>query len=259
MANYLYNGIELPALPNWDKTLYPYVYITNGFLGIGRSYVCFQTIQYGENANGYYSLIIPAGTGMSGLYSDNQWSEPTVTTEDKSITIPNEAWIWANFDVLNEDGSVYLAATDPIPVPTITDPVSFTMGYQIGCRLRAQRAVKKPIGYLYGGVQLPKIPEVEGYEYMVIVEYNNSGIYTLYCMTNPLVRTGNVLYPNKVSAPYLVCNASVDGYGEFSQKDSDLSIAAAYVPIWTNVDIINVDGSVCLAASEPVPVYGGDS
>lgn len=38
--------------------------------------------------------------------------------------------------------SVYLAASDPIPVGApITDPVSFTMGYQIGCRLRAQRGM----------------------------------------------------------------------------------------------------------------------
>lgn len=27
MPNYLYNGIELPALPAWDKTAYSYAFI----------------------------------------------------------------------------------------------------------------------------------------------------------------------------------------------------------------------------------------
>ena len=113
---YLYNGIRLPALPEWERGVYPYVYISNGFAGIGRSYVYFKNVKYGKTDGGNHCIIVPAGTGMSGLYSNDQWKEPTVTTEDERMTVPNSTLIWANFDVLNEDGTVYLAASDPVPV-----------------------------------------------------------------------------------------------------------------------------------------------
>lgn len=112
---YLYNGVRLPGLPPRDAK-YRYGYISNGFAGIGRCYVYAETITYGVNENGYYSVIVPAGAGVTGLYTNGQWETPTVIAEDKSITVPNGSWLWANFDVLNEDGTVYLAASDPIPV-----------------------------------------------------------------------------------------------------------------------------------------------
>lgn len=113
---YLYNGVRLPALPEWDKAKYPYVYISNGFSGIGRNYVCFQNIEYGKTDDGSRCIVVPVGTGMSGLYSNDQWKEPTVTTEEKRIAIPNSTMLWANFDVLDEDGTVCLAASEPVPV-----------------------------------------------------------------------------------------------------------------------------------------------
>lgn len=38
--NCLYNGVELPALPEWDKTAYPYAYLYR----FGDSAVAFLTI-----------------------------------------------------------------------------------------------------------------------------------------------------------------------------------------------------------------------
>jgi hypothetical protein len=34
----------------------------------------------------------------------------------KSFGGSAESFIWVNYDILNTDGSVYLAATDPIPI-----------------------------------------------------------------------------------------------------------------------------------------------
>ena len=113
---YLYNGMRLPKLPEWDRGSYPFAYISNGFLGIGRSYVYFKNVEYGKTDGGNHCIIVPAGTGMYGLYSNGQWKEPTVTTEDDFMPVPDSILIWANFDVLNEDGSVFLTASEPIPV-----------------------------------------------------------------------------------------------------------------------------------------------
>lgn len=115
-VNYLYNGVKLPKLPEWDREVYPYAYITVGAVTKKYSLILFSEIEYGANSNGYYSLNIPAGAGMTCSRSSDQWEEPTLLTESKTITIPNSAWIWANFDVLNSDETVYLSASEPVPI-----------------------------------------------------------------------------------------------------------------------------------------------
>jgi hypothetical protein len=50
---------------------------------------------------------------------------------------------WTNTDILNEDGSLYLAASDPIPVGgEPIDPTSFMQGWLVGRRLAGMR--KRP-------------------------------------------------------------------------------------------------------------------
>jgi hypothetical protein len=51
--------------------------------------------------------------------------------------------IWTNHDILRTlDDTLYLAASDPIPVQSY-DPTALLQGYLVGCRLRAMRG-KKP-------------------------------------------------------------------------------------------------------------------
>lgn len=281
MSNYLYNGVELPALPNWDKALYPYVYISNGFSGIGRKFVCFQNIEYGVNDSGYYCLVIPAGTGMSGLYSDGQWKTPTVTTTDTRITIPNDAFVWANFDVLNEDGSVYLAASEPVPIlapilaPTL-DPLSLWLGWEAGnwvARQRGKKAEeeKTPVAYLYNGVRLPDIDTAyaafadendvtveqakEMLPYAIILTAGGS-TYLYICTFELSIDTNGKLNNSADGVSFVYWShdeswsASGGGYIDAGNFDTNPLFC-----VWSSHDILNSKGSVYLAASEPVPVY----
>lgn len=102
---YLYNGVQLPPLPEWDRDMYPYAFMHKALhyqLWVG------EEITY----NG-------ANIGIAGAYlhyySDNaEWIELSGGTDVMICGIQDVEW--ANFDVLNSDGSVYLSASDPIPV-----------------------------------------------------------------------------------------------------------------------------------------------
>lgn len=117
---------------------------------------------------------------------------------------------------------------------------------------RAQK--KEPVAYLYNGVRLPKLPKTD-YPYEMLVQNTQNGGCVLLCMANPAKRVDSNLYPIVIYAPYIACNATADGYGEFTNYDADGNIAVLYKPIWANFDVLNADGTVYLAASEPVPVY----
>lgn len=133
MANYLYNGIELPALPNIDL---PYAVIGYGAVGVYNLY-CSSTpfAAYVRNEATGAMGISNSGTEMVHYQCDTvrgsgKW------TEQQPITANLAGADWTNTDILNPDGSLYLAASDPIPV---YDPTALLQGYLVGCRIRAQR------------------------------------------------------------------------------------------------------------------------
>jgi hypothetical protein len=136
MANYLYNGVKLPDINTvWtDKETYPYVCIT-----YTRMYDAYHFRRS-------TSPIYFNGTGF--VFSAHRYSYASGETWKGDIN-PNDDllddtsdMIWTNADILNEDGTVFLAASDPIPVPTY-DPEALSQGYLVGCRIRAMRG-KKP-------------------------------------------------------------------------------------------------------------------
>ena len=47
--------------------------------------------------------------------------------------------VWSNAEVLTLDGSVYLAASEPVPVGGIGGNDDFTKGYLVGAELRRRR------------------------------------------------------------------------------------------------------------------------
>lgn len=159
--------------------------------------------------------------------------------------------IWTSHNIYYEDGTLYLMASDSVGTP-ITDPVSFTMGYQIGCRLRAQRAVREPIGYSYNGTVLPELPGVEG--------------YAVICGSNKYLwfSQSRVKVINTNGYAYIVASAGV----HYKLSDDGLSWEM-YEPTattsrkinWANFDVYYIDsvedvgGTIYLAASDPVPVY----
>ena len=132
MPNYLYNGVELPAFPEWNKSENPYVvlchYIPSDtyYLYIGRGRPFYSTgdtsgINKGSNffaiASACYDL--EDGTWVLKYSYINQLAGISLDSGNTSI-------IYTNADVLNDSGAVYIAAgttTDPNMPTQPADPV----------------------------------------------------------------------------------------------------------------------------------------
>ena len=107
---YSYNGVVLPALPEWDKETYPYAAITS--LGGSKQFVAFSAdVHHGKNPFGDDTLV--ASSYQTWLYTPDSWNSPNYAMPDY-VTI--EIIFWADFDIYTSDGTLYLAASDPIPV-----------------------------------------------------------------------------------------------------------------------------------------------
>lgn len=110
MTKYLYNNIELPALPDYDKTTYPYAVI--------------EKSQYGGNL--YYFHAFAEAPTMDGNYvwlngnrvycSSNNGEDWGTLYEGVAISKGKGYIKWSDHDILNADGTIYLSATNPVPV-----------------------------------------------------------------------------------------------------------------------------------------------
>lgn len=112
MANHLYNGIELPDIysvytPEIQQT-HPFAYIITLS---GQYYLMAHYTEVNSGADGTMPLF---GDGVKFIAENGAW------VESSKINLFSVV-IWANADVYTEDGSVYLAASDPVPVLTLTD------------------------------------------------------------------------------------------------------------------------------------------
>lgn len=142
--NYLYNGIELPDINEvWtDKETYPYALIR------------------WSTEDDYYLLTVSANKAHYGpivdwLFCSNlvpyvqykhleHWEDKRVISESTGIW-PKDKMpvVWSNYDVLNRDGTVYLKASEPIPVGgTPIDPTSMLMGWLVGRQIAGIRKEK---------------------------------------------------------------------------------------------------------------------
>lgn len=123
MAYYIYNGIKLPALPS-GLNEFNYILRSGDFYYLASATAEEKTI----NADG--TIRVSSSEGIFYTFSDGAWVE---NSNDNAIGYV----VWSNTDVYDSTGTLYLAATDPVPVGTpITDPLSFAMGWQLGQRLR---------------------------------------------------------------------------------------------------------------------------
>lgn len=116
MANYLYNGVELPDISTvWtDKETYPYASISVS--GDMRVLTLRTSTVYIHNGCMYRSA---AGTKLDYTLEDGAWvfdSETPYEADSRHLT--GYYWThWTSVDILNtDDGTVWLAASDPVPV-----------------------------------------------------------------------------------------------------------------------------------------------
>jgi hypothetical protein len=132
---YLYNGIEAPELP---KSTLPYAHIEKGILGNLEPTLHFtaekirvdNTKTFGRvkagTQNEYYKIV----DGKWEYSGSANYEETDGADGDCTISKPK----WANHDVFQLNGTLYLAASDPIPVSSAPDiePLPFTEGLRIG-------------------------------------------------------------------------------------------------------------------------------
>lgn len=258
---FLYNGVELPALPEWDKTVYPYAFIEKTLF---MYYLRVLTNPLAPDGDSFRftqpGLVTAVKSDMSGW---DEWSEVTENTRTP---------LWTNTDILNSDGTLHLAASDPIPV-TVPNPFclrSWLTGFALGLAgksLPYSKVIREPVAYLYNGVRLPKLPEWDKTVYpYVYIDCNTGGDgrYRAWFLSEKMHSGafGIKTYPEGTICMFF---RLVDGVWEFEETDSEggwPSIDVPLDPIWTNYDYLDYnpysdepDGTVLLAASTPVPVY----
>lgn len=128
MANYLYNGVPLPPLPEEE---YQFAYIGQYQ---DRWYLVFSLQAVNVTVDGINMFLSNA---RRYEVSDGQWIRSYSANAVPTI-------MWSNTDVYYYDsveevgGTLYLAASDPIPVnpaPTL-DPTALLMCWQVGNRIR---------------------------------------------------------------------------------------------------------------------------
>lgn len=135
MANLLYNGIKLPELPQWNTSLYPYAYIKDVRSGTNSYYlVCKKEkanrgkpwttdgIWWGDLRNSReYEFIAYCCNVERMKWELAEETDPVIFFMWDAEKYPI---VWANEDIMYDfyeqnpslDGTVYLPATDPVPV-----------------------------------------------------------------------------------------------------------------------------------------------
>ena len=269
--NFLYNSVELPALPKFDD---PYAFIGGAPIGGYTLYVTKTPTYY---KGGYISPAPALAFRCNPPFTE--WKEATEKTEDTNSGVFG---VWANHDVVytSDTGAetLYLAASDPVPVSTHTpNPSAMLMGFQLGAAIRRMRGMKQTeqpeeektlVGYSYNGVVLPDINELwagykTSYPCACICKYDAEYICLLTSVKIKYTKdkdgaAGDFSHDRVRWLNYkLTDGAWVLTFAQTSSKSLQFCDAdAGDAMIWASYDIINdADGSTYLAASEPVPVY----
>ena len=141
MDKFIYGTCETPLpdiysvyTPELQKT-YPYAVIWIAFVTNTIYLDILKEIDFSSAG----ILHTTKEDSLFALCSGDSWSEFKASTSNGQIV--GSQIKWTNTDLLNYDGSVYLAASDPIPVGTAPalDPLSLFMGWKAGNWVARQR------------------------------------------------------------------------------------------------------------------------
>lgn len=259
----LYNGVLLPDIESvWtDKYKQSYPFLSIELVPSENIYkLWFLNSQLSpDNSNNYFYTRTGYLAYSFKIGSTDDWAIADRGTNNTSrilIGYSGNTIIWTNHDLLNTDGSIYLAASAPVDpnAPTFT-PADFAKWFLLGQSVR--RGVRKEATmYSYNGVVLPDIYKVYTPELQKTHPFASIGVRTDgYC----LLLKDYDLSVSPEGTFWITPGLKwiyVDGVW---QEHS--TYVYPMVPVWSNYDIHyaeeipDIGGTVYLPASNPVPVY----
>lgn len=130
MANYLYNGVEAPDINAvWvDKATYPHAYMATNHADYYFLFLSTVSVNVITSGGGFYAY--GKANGSCICYSSNvgkEWErkedeDATIVEGEESMHV-SMMLVWSNTDVYHrkldgsgDDGALYIAASDPVPV-----------------------------------------------------------------------------------------------------------------------------------------------
>lgn len=164
--NCLYNGVPLPDIYSvYTQELqetHPYAtMVTSTDSTIeenGRAllaYLILSTMPLIRQKGSFiYYELAAAADGSTIRYlintvegvTDEEWKRDAdkdgdYVAGDNVQTITLSTIRWANYDLYKDDGTLYLAASEPVPVGPVTvrNPAAMLMGFQLGAAIRRMR------------------------------------------------------------------------------------------------------------------------
>ena len=112
---YSYNGVILPALPEWDRETYPYAvifqYKTGGrivFTATSIPITIGSAVCTGGASSDYTKL-------WAEINEDSAWDD-LAENNNSIMGTASIKFLWSNYDVYNSSGTLKLAASEPVPV-----------------------------------------------------------------------------------------------------------------------------------------------
>ena len=150
MANYLYNGVELPALPTVDG--YPYALIFHQDSENDENDFCYLCLCNSPVKKDATKLSAVESSSMALMRYDldgGAWGEGKAVDYNGWFGVGQvDVLLWTSHAIYYADdyydsalaGTLYLAASEPIPVGgEPIDPTSFIQGWLVGSRLAGMR------------------------------------------------------------------------------------------------------------------------
>lgn len=277
--SYLFGSTKLPRIPARDKVAYPRLFIRyhvtdgNGFFTLVAHNVAGVVengiFTAGGDTFSSLSWIIAADlvgdSVLQNTYTKDVGSEWYICGESESIQLAVDNVIWTNSTIYNVDGSAYFEASKGI---WLIDLKRWIFGFVSGLAGEPRLSSLKeqtPTAYLYNGVRLPPLPEwdKEAYPY-AIMEHTKSASYNIAYvtvaaqLTTEIIFTGEIVRVHGKSSYYHMSWYDEDGFpvqwDEPVVSENDYNTPLSSI-MWSNFDIYHQDGTIYLAASEPVPVY----